>query len=152
MEGKVVHKGTSAIVVVLIGLLGIIGCGDDSSLSKAEYEQELELVCNEGQKTREEFVADVNRRYEKQQKKPTAAEQRENLRDLMGVLDATTDEIADIGLPEQDEKKAEELVKAREVATAKVKADPEGALQEFPAIFGKAYRLAEDFDAASCAR
>ena len=40
-----VQKGISAIIVVLVGLLGIAGCGSDSSLSKSEYEQKLELVC-----------------------------------------------------------------------------------------------------------
>jgi hypothetical protein len=147
-----VHKGISAIVVVLIGLLGITGCGDDSSLTKAEYEQELELVCNAGLKKREEFIADVNRRYEKQQKKPDVAEQHENLRELMGVFGVTTEEIADIGLPEQDGKKAEELVKEREDAVAEVKANPGTALQDFNEIFAKSYRLAENFGAASCTR
>ncbi len=145
------HKGISAIVVVLIGLLGITGCGGDSSLSKSEYEQKLELVCNTGLKKREEFIAGVTQEYQKSGKKPNAKEQAENLRNLMGVYQETTEEIADIGLPEPGDQKAEELVKAREDAVAKVKASPQSALFEFPKIFGKAYRLAEDFDSASCA-
>lgn len=148
------HKGISAVLVILVGLLGIAGCGGgSSSMSKAEYEQKLELVCNKGLKDREEFIAEVTRRYEKQQlKRPNAEEQAENLRDLMGVYQVTTEEIADIGLPEKDAKKAEELVQAREDAVAKVKADPHGALPELAEIFAKAYRLAEGFDAHSCAR
>lgn len=146
------HKGISAIVVVLIGVLGITGCGGDSSLSKAEYEQKLELVCNEGLKKREEFIAEVTQKYQKRAQKPNAKEQAQNLRNLMGVYAETTEEIADIGLPEQSEKKAEELVKAREDAVAKVKASPQSALFEFAEIFGKSYRVAEDFDAASCAK
>jgi hypothetical protein len=147
-----VHKGISGIIVVLVGLLGIVGCGGNSSLSKAEYAQKLELVCNEGLKDREEFIAEVGRHYESRQQQPTTEEQSENLRNLMAVYEGTTKEIADIGLPEQDEKKAEELVKAREGAVARVEADPHNALAEIAEIFAKAYRIAEEFDAGSCAR
>lgn len=148
------YKGTSAIVVVLIGLLGITGCGSGSSstLSKAEYEQKLELVCNKGLREREEFIQGVTHEYEKQQKKLTAQGQAENLRHLMGVYQGTTKEISEIGLPEHAEKKAEELVKAREDAVAKVKADPASALSEFAELFAKSYKIAEEFDTKSCAR
>lgn len=146
------RKGITAIVVVLIGLLGITGCGGDSSLSRSEYEQKLELVCNAGLKKREEFIADVTRKYQRLQRQPNAKEQADNLRHLMAVYQSTTEEIAELGLPEQDEKKAEELVKAREDAVAKVKDDPQSALPAFEEIFADAYKAAEHFKADSCAR
>lgn len=145
------HKGISAIIVALFGLLVITGCGGGSSLSKSDYEQKLELACNAFSKDRSEFFIDLNREYEKRGQEATAEEQAENLRKLMAVYQGTTEEIADIGLPEQDRKQAEELVKAREDAVAKVNADPESAFPEFSKIFAKAFRIAEDFGAHSCA-
>lgn len=146
-------KGISLVAVVMIGLLGIPGCGgDSSSLSKSEYEQKLELVCNTGLRKRAEFVAELSREYHKPQQGLTPEEQSENLRNLMTVYQGTTEEIADIGLPEQDGKKAEELVKAREDAVARIKANPRSALPKFNEIFAKAFRTAEEFGVESCAK
>lgn len=147
------HKGISAIIVVFIGLLGITGCGGSgSTLSRSEYEQKLELVCNKGLREREEFIQGVTLEYQSQHKKLTPKGQAENLRNLMAVYQRTTEEIAEIGLPEKDEKKAEELVKAREHAVAKIKADPLSGLSEFSELFAKSYKIAEGFDTKSCAR
>ncbi|HWC48785.1 MAG TPA: hypothetical protein VG448_07885 [Solirubrobacterales bacterium] len=138
----------------MIGLLGITGCGSSSSstLSKSEYEQKLELVCNKGLREREEFIQGVTQEYQEQGKKLTAKGQAENLRNLMAVYQGTTEEIAEIGVPENEEKKAEELVKEREQAVAKIKADPLTGLSEFSELFAKSYKIAEGFDTKSCAR
>lgn len=152
-----VHKGISVVAVVLIGLLGIAGCGGDSSLSKAEYQQQIELVCNKGLKEREELFKEVTAEYEKKSRnasrKKLAELQANNVRRLMAVYQGTTEEIADLGLPEQGEKKAEELVKGREDGTAKVEADPQGSVAEFATIFAKPNKISEDFfEVASCAK
>jgi hypothetical protein len=153
-----VHKGISAIVVVVIGLLGIVGCGGDSSsaaLSRAEYEQQAELICNEGLKQREEVFQEVTADYEQRNRNASAKEQAEeqakNVRKLMAAYEATTEELADVGFPEQGEKKAEELLQEREDGSTKIKADPQ-KMTEFIAIFAKAAKIAKGLEVASCGK
>lgn len=153
------HKGISAIIVVLAGVLGIVGCGggssSPSSVSQAEYEQQAELICNEGLKEREEVFKEVSAEYERRDRnasaKETAEEQAQNVRKLMAAYDVTTEELADVGLPEQDEKKAEELLQEREKGSAKIKADPQ-KMSEFIAIFTNAAKIAHDLGVASCGK
>jgi hypothetical protein len=143
-----VRKGISAIVIVLIGLLlGATGCGgDSSSLSKAEYRQQLELICNKGLQDREEFLIKSNEEAANGRK----VGKDQGLRLYMGVYEGTTEEIADLSAPEESEKKAEELVQAREVAAAKVDKDPQSALTQSLKIFAKAKKVSEDLEVASC--
>jgi membrane protein involved in colicin uptake len=152
-----VHKGIIGIAVVLIGLLGLTGCGGDSStISKAEYVQQLELVCNEGLQEREEFLVKGTKESAQKKKVDSQAEAEEkkakSIREFIAIYAGTTEEIADVGLPEQAEKKAEELVQAREDAAAKVEADPLRALSEGPKILAKANKIAEDLEVAGCAK
>jgi len=136
----------------LVGLLGLAGCGsDDSSISKQEYDQQLALVCNKGLQAREELVEKVGREFQEQGGKLTDADAEENLLKLIAVYQETTEEIADIGVPEKDAQKAEELVQAREDAAAKVKADPRGTRESIVTIFANASKIAKELDAKSCA-
>jgi hypothetical protein len=140
------------VLAVVASLLIATGCGsDDSSISKQEYDQQLELVCNKGLKEREELFSAVTREYEEQNKPESKEFQAEGIRKLTAIYEGTTEEIADIGLPEEKEKAAEELVTAREDAAAKVDADPLGARENLIAIFAKANKLAEELEAKSCA-
>jgi cytochrome P450 len=151
-----VHKGISAIVFVFVGLLAIAGCGGgDSSLSKAEYTQQSELVCNRGLKEREELLKDLTAEYEQRNKKQSSKEEAEeharNVRKLMAVYQGTTEELADVGTPEEGEKMAEELIKAREDGTQKLESEP-SAVAEFTTIFAKATKAAEQLGVASCGK
>lgn len=141
------------VVLAVVGALLVgTGCGgDDSSISKQEYDQKLELICNKGLKEREELFSDVTREFEEQNKKASNDFQAESIRKLTAVYEGTTDEIDELGVPEEGEKKAEEFVQAREDAAAKVDADPLGAREELITIFAKANKIAEDLNAQSCA-
>lgn len=140
------------LAVAGVLLLVVTGCGDDdSSVSKQEYDQKLELVCNQGLKDREAFIAEVNKKYEAQGGKASKDFQAENIRKLIAIYQGTTEEIADIGLPEEGEKKAEELVQTREKAAETVETDPIGSIESLPAIFKKTNQIAEDLEAKSCA-
>ncbi len=149
------HKRISGVVIVLIGLLGITGCGDASSISKSDYKQQVELVCNKGLKEREELLKKVTPEYVRRSRNATAKErveeQEQNVRKLMTVYQGTTEELVDIGLPDEGEKTAEELVKAREDGASKLKADPR-LIGEFTAIFAKASKSAEDLGVSSCGK
>lgn len=146
------HKAIAGLAVVGALLLVVTGCGsDDSSLSKQEYDQQLELVCNQGLQEREELLEDVGREFEERQRQTDPDFQASSIRRLIAIYDGTTDEIADLGLPDQGEQKAEELVQAREDAAAKVEADPLGSREKLVPIFSKANKVAEELEAKSCA-
>lgn len=150
------HKGISAMVVIVIGLLAITGCGGgSSSISKAEYTQQAELICNEGLKEREEFFKEVSAEYEKRNRNASAKEQAEeqarNVRGLMAVYDGTTEELADLDTPEQGAKMAEELVKARETSSRELKADTQ-KMSEFLELFAPATKAAEGLGIPSCGK
>jgi hypothetical protein len=153
--GVEVHKGISAIIVVVVGLLGIAGCGDDSSITRAEYEQQAELICNEGLKDREQFFKEVSAKYARRSPNASAKEQAEeqaqNVRGLMDVYQVTTEELADLDIPEQGGKKAEELLKAREDGAAQLKADPQ-KMSEFLKVFAKASKSANGLGVVSCGK
>jgi len=140
-------------MVVGVLLLVASGCGgdDDSSVSRQEYDQKVELACNQGLKEREQFLREVSKKFEEQGRKASKSFQAENLLGLIAIYQGTTEVIADIGLPEGNEKKAEELVETREAAAEKVEADPLGMIEQLPAIFKKTNEVAEDLEAKSCA-
>jgi hypothetical protein len=151
-----VHKGITAAIVVFVGLLCIAGCGGSSTISKAEFEQKLELVCNKGLREREELLGEIAQEYQGKSPKESAREQAEeqsaNVKKVMAVYRQTTEEIDGIGLPEEKEKAAEDLVRAREDVVNKVEADPTNALANASTVFAKASKAAKSFDVASCAK
>ena len=116
--------------------------------ARQEYDQELELVCNKGLQEREELVNRLSREFEEGKQEANTKTQTENVRNLIAVYQGTTEEIADIDLPEEGEKKAEELVQEREGAAEKVEADPLAGLGF--ATFEKVTEVAEDLNAKSC--
>jgi hypothetical protein len=149
-----VRKGIGGIVVVLVVLLGVAGCGggDDGPISKAEYDRQLELVCNKGLKEREELITGLTEEFEqKRVQKPTPQYASENILKLITIYRGTTEEIADIGLPEKDEQKVEKMIQEREEGTAKVEASPLGTRDAIFTIFKEANELAEELEAKSCA-
>lgn len=130
-------------------LLVVAGCGDDSStISKEEYDQRLEVACNTGIREREELTHALNREFEeKLERDITRKVQMENLRKLIAVYQRTTEAIADIPLPEGDEKTAEEYVREREDAAAKVEASPLAANN---ALFQKSEELGKKLETVTC--
>lgn len=131
-------------------LLVVAGCGDDSStISKEEYDQRLEVACNKGIQEREELTHVLNREFEeKLERDITRKIQEENLRKLIAVYQRTTEAIADIPLPEGEaEKTAEEYVREREDAAAKVEAAPIAANN---ALFKKSEELGEELESVTC--
>jgi hypothetical protein len=147
-----VRKGIAGLGIAIVLLLVAAGCGGGSStISQQEYEHELELVCNKGLQAREDAFREITQEYEElSEAEATAQVQNENLLKLIDLYQETTEEIDEIGVPEGNEKKAEELVEEREVATNKVKADPAGTRPRFSQIFEKSSQLAKSFGAQAC--
>lgn len=146
------RKGIIGFAGLAILLLVASGCGgDESTVSKQEFDRQLEVVCNQGLKEREEFVEEIGKEFEQSKDgKPSKETQTENLRKLIAIYDETTEEIAELDLPEQGGEKVDKLVEAREDAAEKFAADPLNALGE-PSIFAKANEAGEDLNAKSCA-
>jgi hypothetical protein len=140
-------------VLAAVGTLAlVVGCGgEDSTVSKQEYDQKLELACNKGLQEREEMLEEISQKFEEGGRKTSKDFQSENLIALIALYEGTTEEIADIGVPEEGEQEAEELVQAREDAAAKVQDDPLGSIDSLITIFAEANKLAEDLEAKSCA-
>lgn len=126
------------LIAAIAAVLAFAGCGGsgDSTLSKAEFTQQLKLVCNEGQQARQTLINNISRDYyEHHAQRPTDHYQEQNLLKLMATYQATTNKIADIGLPEGEEKKVERFIQSREEAAAKVEASPLGTRDNLLELF-----------------
>jgi len=147
-----VFKGASLFAVLAV-VLAFAGCGggDDSTLTKAEYTQQLKLACNEGTQARETLIAEITRQYyEEREKPPTPQYQANNLRKLVDTYQATTKKISEIGLPEGEEKKAEAFVRAREEAAAEIEASPLGTRDNILRLFIDPEKKAEALGVGTC--
>ncbi|HET9196970.1 MAG TPA: hypothetical protein VFN92_01780 [Solirubrobacterales bacterium] len=140
-------------MILIAMLVGLTACGSDdsSSLSKEEYTQQLKLVCNEGLKDRETLTRELAKDYyENRAQNPTPEYQAENLVKMIHVYQGTTQSIADIGMPEGEEKKVEEFIREREEAAAKVEASPIGTRDAIETIFKEANEQAAALGAEGC--
>jgi hypothetical protein len=140
-----------AIIGLAVTAALLAGCGgDDSSISKQEYDQQLEVVCNKGLQEREELTTKLGQEAEEGKKKKGIGDVAEVIKQLIGIYKGTTEEIADIGLPEGTEKEAEALVQGREEAAEQVEADPLGSVSINSPAFDNAVKAAANLDAKSC--
>lgn len=142
------------LLAVLALLLSIAGCGGgsgDDTLTQQEFTEELKEVCVNGREARRVFLRDVAKEYyEERETPPTNAYQAKNLLKLMSIVQDTTAEIADIGLPEGNEKEVEEWIRLREEAAAKVEASPIGTRDNLQALFESSYAKARALGVGTC--
>lgn len=146
------RKGITGLAVLGVSLLIMAGCGGDSStISEEEYALKLELVCNEGIQARQDLFSAVSQEYaELSEDERTTQVEVENLRKLVGTYQETTEKVAEIGLPEGNEKEAEEFVREREEAAAKIQASTLATREALPKIFEKPDKLAESLGGDGC--
>jgi hypothetical protein len=120
-------------------------------VSKQEFTEQLKEVCENGREARRVLLKNLAKEYyEERAARPTDSYQAGNLRKLMAIVQDTTAEIADIGLPEGEEKKVEDWIRMREEAAAKVEASPLGTRDNLQAIFENSYATSRTFGVGSC--
>jgi hypothetical protein len=140
-----------AIPATLLAFAGCGGGSDDSSVSKQEFTSQLKEVCENGREARRLLLKNLAKEYyEERAARPTDEYQAGNIRKLMDIVQNTTAEIADIGLPEGEEKKVEDWIRAREEATAKVEASPLGTRDNLQAIFENSYAESQALGVGTC--
>jgi hypothetical protein len=147
-----VGKGTIGLAAMMVVLLVVSGCGGggDTTVSQSDYKNQVKLVCNESEQRIETLVQRLKHEYQESEQVATAQFQAENLLKVIDAYEVATGELADIGFPEEEEKKAEEMIRVREEAAAKVQASPLGTRDALPVIFKEANVMAEDLGAGGC--
>jgi hypothetical protein len=141
------------LVVLLVSLLVVAGCGgsDDETLTKQEFTEQLKEVCVQGREERRTLLKNLAKEYyEERAVAPTDSYQAKNLLKLMAIVQDTTHEIVDIGLPEGEEEKVEDWIRMREEAAAKVEASPLGTRDNLQAIFEQTAEGGQALGVGSC--
>lgn len=120
-------------------------------MSKQEFTKQLKEVCENGREARRLLLKNLAKEYyEERAARPTDEYQAGNIRKLMDIVQNTTAEIADIGLPEGEEKKVEDWIRTREEAAGKVEASPLGTRDNLQAIFERSYAGSQALGVGSC--
>jgi hypothetical protein len=142
VAGSIVGLGAALLLLVT-------GCGGSgSSLTKAEFIKEANLVCQEAASAKEEALGAALAKFGGG--KITRADQVKALLFVLRPYDEATEKIDGLGAPKGEAEKVEALVEAREEATARTKADPDTTLvSDTP--FKKAQELAEKYGLDRCA-
>jgi hypothetical protein len=140
-----------AVPALLLALAGCGGGSGDTSMSKQEFTKQLKEVCENGREARRLLLKNLAKEYyEERAARPTDEYQAGNIRKLMDIVQNTTAEIADIGLPEGEEKKVEDWIRTREEAAGKVEASPLGTRDNLQAIFERSYAGSQALGVGSC--
>lgn len=146
-------KGICIAAVVLAMLFAIAGCGGgegETTVSGSEYKTQVTLVCNQAEQKLQELITRLKNEYQERPEKAEAQYQAENLLKLIGLYEETTEELADVGVPEGNEKEAEDLIHAREEAAAQVQASPLGTRDAFQVVFRDANDILKKLEANGC--
>ena len=143
----------SALALVAVALItGIVSCGrgdDEESLTKAQFVKRATLICNEGEREREEVLTAETQKFEEGEAQVTPQLQEQVILKILTKYEAMTEKLADLSPPEGDEKQVEAIVTAMEEGTEKVKANPQSAVGTSSAFKQASEKLA-DYGLKTC--
>ena len=143
------NKGLIASMLALVALLALLtGCGggDEETLTKAEYVRKGNAICGKWQQARGNLFRKMN-----QEVKPpvTQAKKEAVILTILKPYGTAVEELADLSLPEGDEKQAEKAVTAMEESYDQARANP-GTLMSSSQPFSVANELADDYGLTEC--
>jgi len=142
-----------AVLGVVAALAVVAGCGgdsDDDSLTKAEYTQQANAICQQGEDEKnKEIQAAVN------DPKAISGQGQEGELELLTEfalppIATMTEELSDLGGPSGEEEKAEALVEAFEEEIEKIEANPKSVISGSGGEFAEANKLAGELDLKAC--
>jgi hypothetical protein len=140
--------GAAAIAFALL----VSGCGgsdEPEALTKAEFVKQGEAACKQGADERSKLIEEFSQKV-KPGDANTVKVQEEVVLAAIPTYEKATTKIDELGAPEGDEQKVEEIVKAMEGAVEQVKANPgSAAISSIP--FKEANKLLQDYGLDGCA-
>jgi hypothetical protein len=142
------------LILVLASALALVtGCGggdDEESLTKAQFIKQADAICEKQNKKKNEDLVKAYAKLEKEGKTAGKKGEAELIGDVaLPPIAQMTEELADLGLPEEQEDQAEQFITEMEQAVAEVEEDPSLALSaEEP--FEKPKERATKFGFSDC--
>jgi len=135
--------------VALTLLIGGCGGGDSESatLTKAQFIKEANSICLKGEAKRGQVLNEVSQGLSGSNISPGQKEQL--VLEVLTPYEGTTAQLAELDVPDGEEKRVEAIVAAMEEAADRVKADPNTAIVS-TAPFNKANKLARGYGLDRC--
>jgi hypothetical protein len=146
-----VGKGIFRTIVAAVVVALLAGCGKSetgsASLTKAQFVEEANAVCEKWQEGREDALAAATRKFAG--KKSSSEMEEEAVLMILRPYEEATRNLGELRYPEAEEAKVRAIVITMEEAAKRVKADPGTALEsDLP--FRKANELSEKYGLTRC--
>ena len=136
-------------LVLVACFLGGCGGEDEEALTKAEYVKQGEAICERHNKKKDAALLKAFEDLSKSGKTAGPKAEEEVIADVaLPPVAQMTEELADLGLPEEQEAEAEKFISEMEAAVSEVEEDPSRALTAEP--FGQAKASAKRLGFTAC--
>jgi hypothetical protein len=142
------HRGRGGwralFAALLLGVVFGTGCGssDDATLTKAEFVQQGDAICQKAQTEKQESLTAEFAKKTKSGTTFSKAEEQELITDLaLPPIQRMTEELSDLDAPEGKEPEA--FIAALEKAVQEVEDDPAAALTKSEEIFAESDKRAK---------
>lgn len=144
-------KGRKSSIMVLAAFAAAfiaIGCGgeDEEALTKVEYVRKGNAICGKWQQARGALFGKFNKQLGPS---VTKAKREKAILVILKPYETATQDLAELPLPDGEEKKVEAITAAMEAAFTEAKKNP-AALLRSSAVFEKPNTLAEDYGLKEC--
>ena len=136
----------AARVLVIVSMAGVLlaSCGDDESISKDDFLEQANAICEEGSDELEEATEDIDFEDEEEATEFIEGEFRDS---IQGQID----DIRDLGFPEGDEEELDEILNDAEEALEDLVDDPEAAFASGEDPFADVNEDLVDYGLDECA-
>lgn len=120
-------RGGFVAILLLVALTAVgSGCGSDSdtasTLTKAEFDKQVEVICNSYESEKEETLVKLSEQF---RGTPSAKEKEEVIAAILVPYEQMTESLDELGAPAAEAQQLEEAVKALEEAAKRARANPE---------------------------